>query len=111
MTDGVPEQHQAAGSLQHDRRQSARETVEQLFQLLLQYVGGLAICIQIATVRIGDAPMLRARRVSVDDVYLPAAAELDHLLDVAGRHHEDQIGFGNDRRRKLSGAVSSQVEL
>ena len=52
-----------------------------------------------------------ARRVLVDHVYLAAAAQLLHLLEVAGRHDEDQVGFGDDCRRELAGAVTGQVEI
>ena len=89
---------------------SASDAVEQLLQFLFEHISRLAVGFEITAVRIGDSLVGNARRVFVDHVNFSAAAQLIDLLDVSGRHHEDEIGFGDDGGRELSRAADSAVE-
>ena len=71
----------------------------------------MAIGLEITAVRIGDSLVRCTGGVFVDDVNFAASAELLHLLQMARRHNENEIGLGNDCGREFSRAMPGEIDL
>src|SRR5882672_3673177 len=107
----MPEQHKPPRNFAHGAVLSAGKSVEQLFELPLQNIGCVPVCLKVAAVGIRYSLVRSARCVFVDYVNLSAPTQLLYLLQMAGGHDENEISFGNDRGRELSGAMSGEIDV
>src|SRR6266550_3677763 len=111
MRNRMPEQHKPPRNFAHGAVLSAGKSIEQLFELPLQDIGGAPVRLEVAAVGIRYSLVRSARSVFVDYMNFSAPTQLLYLLQMAGGHHENEISFGNDRGRELSGAMSGEIDV
>src|SRR5258706_15664003 len=97
----MPEQHKPPRTSAHGAVLSAGKSVEQLFELPLQNIGGVPGRLQVPP-QGSRHPLVRNDRCRfVHYVNLSAPPQLLYLLQMDGGHDENEIRFGNDRGREL----------